>query len=140
MPEFETKKASGSVAKGACYGNWSQYHPACPNCMVWCDCKRVTAREKRKLAEKAKAEENPIDYMLGILRKSYTEERKFGNEASAHCFKNSDGVKTVVVWVAKSGKVKIKTKKGEVTFDSLESGKHVREILSTNKIMKGFTF
>lgn len=137
MRELETKSAAGNVARGACYGKWSEYHPACSECMVWTDCKRVTCRANRESEKRRKAEGNPIEYMLSLLRGVYREERKHGDGVSAHCFKTKNGVKKAVVWVTDSGKVKVETAKGNAVFDSIESGVHVRQIFADNEAMKG---
>jgi len=137
MQQFEVKSAAGTVARGACYGKWSQYHPACSDCMVWTDCQRVTERTQKEVMEKEKAELNPIEYMLGLLREKYNEERKFGDGVSAHCFRNEDGVKSIVVWVKDSGKVKMETANGALVVDKIESAKQVREIFASNDAMKG---
>ena len=130
MRKVEMKNAAGSIVKGACYRKWNQFHPACGECMVSMHCQRETEQVKKELTAKDRAESNPLEYMLGILRNSYMEERKFGEGIRAHCFRNKKGVKAVVVWVNDSGKVKIKTAKEEVVFDKLESASQVKELFT----------
>ena len=136
MQEIEMKSAAGDVVRGACYGKWSRYHPACSDCMVWTDCQRITEKTKRVAAKKAQEEADPVAYLLGLLRKKYSEERKFGEGVCGHLFKNKNGEKVVAVFVAEDGKVKIQSAGGLKVFKKLESADMVRNDVLTDDVMK----
>ena len=137
MQEVETKSAAGSVATGACYGKWSRYHPACSDCMVWVDCQRVTEKAKCAAAKKAQSEADPVSYLLRLLRKKYSEERKCGDGVCGYLFKKSSGVKVVAVYVKDDGGVKVQSTNGVKVFKKLESADEVREKLVNDEVMEG---
>ena len=136
--KMELRSAVGKMKAGDCHGWWEEGHRACTSCAVREHCRHKTNERKQKEAEKTKTGETgsrapkmtPMDYLYKALNGRFGKcVRKDAVRSVTDVF--CSGSKNVVaVSTSKAtGKIKIKSAKGERTFDELSSNKQVDEVL-----------
>ena len=125
-----------NLKMGKCYPNHDPDAPECGICLIEGKCEVETKRiiEMQKKEDVAEVDESagPMEYLIGILRgkRGYKTTVEDGDKTTIHYFRKG-GVSVLMVAVSKSsGRIQMKSKKGQKVMDALKSREQVDELMS----------
>jgi len=145
---IEIQDAAGEIKPGDCKGNWDVNDPLCSprSCVISVRCERITKEGKSKKgtepqkvvqqdAEKPKvlsteesAKENPVEYLLGVLKGRSECKENETDKVKMYQFREKDQP-LIDIFISKSGKIRLVSKKGVKTLNTIDSVSQANAIL-----------